>query len=245
MEYGNAFTFPQQDPDWIKKVAIAGGILFVGLAFSWLLLIPAITAGLLLGGYGLEITRRVIAGESNLLPEWTDFGGLIKKGLYVFVVQLVYALPLLVFGACIGLTNGLVATTANSSNDSGTLATIASVVSACCGCLILLYAIIMGMALPVAVGRLAATGELGPALRVGEVIALVRTKPAVFLIVALLSSISVSILSSIGSLICGIGAPFGLAYGLLATAHLYGQAYRVATAESGSAPASPAAPATM
>jgi hypothetical protein len=243
MEYGKAFTFPQQDTDWIKKVAIAGGVMFAGLAFSWLLLIPAIAAGFLLGGYGLEITRRVIAGESNVLPEWTDFGGLLKKGFSVFVVQLVYALPVVVLGLCLAAPQ--VAATMMAGSDAGdTMLTVASVASVCCGCLIALYAIFMAMLMPAAIGRLAASGEIGPALRVAEVVALVRAKPAVFLIVALLSSLAYSILSSIGSAICGIGAPFGMAYATIAAAHLYGQAYKVASAESGGA-ASPAAPATM
>jgi hypothetical protein len=243
MEYGKAFTFPQQDTDWIKKVAIAGGILFAGLAFSWLLLIPAIAAGLLLGGYGLEITRRVIAGESNVLPEWTDFGGLFKKGFSVFVVQLVYALPVVVLGLCLAAPQ--VAAAMMAGSDAGdTMLTVASVASVCCGCLIALYAIFMAMLMPAAIGKLAATGEIGPALRVAEVVALVRAKPAMFLIVALLASLAYSILSSIGSAVCGIGAPFGMAYAAIAAAHLYGQAYKVASAESGGA-ASPAAPATM
>ncbi|MBI3243922.1 MAG: DUF4013 domain-containing protein [Chloroflexi bacterium] len=246
MEYGKAFTFPQQDTDWIKKVAIAGGIMFAGLAFSWLLLIPAIAAGLLLGGYGLEITRRVIAGESNLLPEWTDFGGLFKKGFSVFVVQLVYALPIIVLALCITVPYIAASVAAgSSSNDAaGTMAIIANVVSVCCSCVIAIYAIFMAMLMPAAIGKLAATGEIGPALRVGEVVALVRAKPAVFLIVALLSGLASSILSSIGSAICGIGAPFGIAYAIIVASHLYGQAYKVASAESGGA-ASPAAPATM
>ena len=246
MEYGKAFTFPQQDTDWIKKVAIAGGILFAGLAFSWLLLIPIIAAGLLLGGYGLEITRRVIAGESNVLPEWTDFGGLFKKGFSAFVVQLVYALPIVVLALCIATPQVAVTMMAGSSSSSDveTMVTIASVASACCGCLIALYAIFMAMLMPAAIGKLAATGEIGPALRVAEVVALVRAKPAVFLIVALLSGLAYSILSSIGSAICGIGAPFGMAYAIIVASHLYGQAYKVASAESGGA-ASPAAPATM
>ena len=98
VDYGKAFTFPQEDPAWIKKVAIAGVIMLVAFipVVGWLI-------GLLLTGYSLEITRRVIAGEQPILPEWTDFGALLKKGLFVLVVGLVYALPLIVVGACAGL----------------------------------------------------------------------------------------------------------------------------------------------
>ena len=58
MDYGKAFTFPQLDADWIKKWAIAGG----------LSLIPII-GPIMVMGYALEITRRVITDNPQLLPE--------------------------------------------------------------------------------------------------------------------------------------------------------------------------------
>jgi len=236
MEYGKAFTFPQEDSEWIKKVAIAGVIML-------LTFIPVlnIVTGLLMSGYTLEITRRVIQGQQPVLPEWTDFGGLLKKGLFAFVVGLVYAIPLILLGVCAGLPYAGVALAGNNSDTAQTIGTIASVVSACFGCLIAIYAILMVVVLPAAIGKLAVTGEIGPALRVGEVFALVRAKPGVFIVAALLAGLAVSVLSSIGSIACVIGAAWGIAYGLIAAAHLYGQAYRVASGEGGSA----SAPATM
>ncbi len=238
VDYGKAFTFPQEDPDWLKKVAIAGVIMLVAFipVVGWLI-------GLLLTGYSLEITRRVIAGEQPILPEWTDFGALFKKGLFVIVVGLVYALPLIVVGACAGLPSAGLALIGDS-DTAQTLATIASVVSACFGCLAAIYAIVMAVVLPAAIGKLAATGEIGPALRVGEVFGLVRAKPGVYIIVALLAGLAISVLSSIGAIACVVGAAWGIAYGLIAGAHLYGQAYRVASAGSGAAPVA-SAPTSM
>jgi len=238
VDYGKAFTFPQEDPDWIKKVAIAGVVVFISAIGSFLLVVP-IVGGFVLGGYMLEITRRVITGESPVLPEWSDWGGLIKKGLFVFVVQLVYALPLIVLGVCAGLPYAGLALAGDNSDTVQTLGTIASVVSACVGCLIAIYAILMAIVLPAAIGRLAVTGEIAPALRFGEVFALVRAKLGVYIVVALLAGLAISVLSSIGSIACGIGAFFGIAYGLIAAGHLYGQAYRVASAGSEAAPMAP------
>jgi hypothetical protein len=59
MDIGKSFTFVFEDQDWIVKILIAGAILLVGILFSWLLLIPLILALALLGGYGVEIMRRV------------------------------------------------------------------------------------------------------------------------------------------------------------------------------------------
>jgi hypothetical protein len=237
MEYGKAFTFPQDDPNWIKKVAIAGVV-------ALLIAVPVlgIAAAFLLWGYAVEITRRVIAGETPVLPEWTDFGDLLKKGAYYFVIGFVYALPLILLLACIGLPYGGIAFAGDDPDLQNTLATAASVVSACFGCLAALYGLLVAVVMPAAVGRLAATGQVGAALRFGDVLALVRAKPGVFVFVMIVSALAVSILSSVGSIACGIGAAWGAAYGSIAAAHLYGQAYRVA---SGSSTDSAAMPATM
>jgi len=228
VDYGKAFTFPQEDPDWIKKVAIAGVVTLIPIA-----------GVLLLWGYMTEIVRRVIAGESPVLPEWSDFGGFLKKGLFYFVVSLVYALPLILLLACLGLPYFGVALAGDNQDMANTLATIASVASFCFGCLAAIYALLMSVVLPAAVGRLAVTGEIAPALRFGEVFALVRAKPGVYIIVVLVAGLAISVLTSIGSIACGIGAIFGAAYGAIVAGHLYGQAYRVASGGSGAAPMAP------
>ncbi|MFN2244903.1 MAG: DUF4013 domain-containing protein, partial [Anaerolineae bacterium] len=82
MDIGKAFTFVFDDKDWVVKVLIGIGILVAGLVLSWLI-IPGILAGLLLSGYALEITRRVIRGEVEVLPAWEDWGQLLIDGLQV------------------------------------------------------------------------------------------------------------------------------------------------------------------
>jgi hypothetical protein len=216
MEYGKAFTYPQQDPNWLKKFVIAALLFFVPVAGQ-----------LLVAGYALEITRRVIENNPQVMPEWTNWGALFKKGLYVVVVGLVYALPVILLAMCSSLPS-VALSVGNASSDSNTLnamGTVAMVVSACFGCLVLLYAIFMGVTIPAALGRVAATDQLGAAFKFGEVIALVRSKLGVYFIVMLISALTLSVLSSLGSVACGIGLVFGAAYGQLVSAHLHGQAY--------------------
>jgi Protein of unknown function (DUF4013) len=221
MEYGKAFTYPQQDPDWIKKVIIAGVLYMV-----------PVVGQLLVAGYALEITRRVIENNPQVLPDWTDWGNLFKKGLYSLVVGLVYALPLLIIGICLGsAVGGLIAMTASSSdsNTANTLGTVIPIVYSCMMCLVLLYALFMGTVIPAAMGRVAATDQLGAAFKFGEVIGLARSKLGTYFIVMLISALSISVLSSLGSIACGIGAFVGIAYALLVGAHLHGQAYLAPT----------------
>jgi len=231
MEYGQAFTFPQQETDWIKKTLIGAALMLIPVIGGWVV-----------SGYSLDIARRVAVGESPLMPEWDDFGKYLKLGFFGAVVALVYALPLIVLGGFIAVPY-VGASLFSDSDSAGALLGLANLVSACCGCIMLLYALAMSVVLPAALGRLAVTSELGPALRVNDAFALVRAQPGPYIITALLSSLAISILASIGSIACGVGALIGVAYGLLIVGHLYGQAYRLASGGMGHAPAAPATPA--
>ena len=227
MEYGKAFSYAPQEANWIGKLLIAAFVPFV-----------PIIGGIVSLGYTLEITRRVIKGESVLLPEWSDFGGFLKTGFQAFVVALVYALPLLVIAIC-----GAIPVVALAAQEDETLTQIAVALNFCMSCVLILLALGVAIILPAAFGKLADTGEMSAALRVGEVFNLVRAKPGVYVIVALLSIVGASVLSSVGTIACGIGAFVGVAYAGLANAHLHGQAYRVASAEGGTTPMMPDAPA--
>jgi hypothetical protein len=219
MEYGKAFTFPQQDPDWVKKWGIAGAIS----------LIPII-GQLLVAGYGVEITRRVINDEPHPLPDWSDFGGFLRKGFGVLVVALVYMLPLIVIAICAAVPAAIFGAMQGNSN-SDTAGQIGGLIGACLGCFGVVYGLVAGLVLQAALGRYAATDRIGAALRVGEVFGMVRAKPGMYLIVLLLSALAQSLLTSLGSIACVIGALWGGAYAAFIAAHLIGQAYRYATAQ--------------
>jgi hypothetical protein len=213
MEFGKAFSFPFEDQDWIKKLGIAG-----------LLMIIPIVGWLAVAGWGIEITRRVIQREPHPLPDWSNFGDYLMKGLMVWVVGFVYSLPLILISACqqgaaVFLQNG----------DGGdTITTAITVLSIFFGCITFFFSIILGLVLPAAYGKLAVTGQIGPALRFGEVIGMVRKTPTPFLI-CLLGSIAASIVGALGIIVCIIGAFFTYAYAMIINAHLWGQAYNEAS----------------
>lgn len=225
MEFGLAFSYPFQDKDWLKKVGIAAAVS----------LIPVIGQIIVLG-WSLEVTRRVIQRDPQPLPDWSDFGGHLSRGFQGFVIGLVYALPLIIIVGCQQvLTFGLAA----ADLDSDTVATVLSVVGICFGCLIFLYAILLNLVLPAAFGNFAASGQLGAGLRVGEVFGLVRAAPAAYLL-TLVGVIAAGIIAGIGVIACFIGVYFTLAYSYAISAHLYGQAYNVASAARGMQPAAAA-----
>lgn len=214
MEFGKAFSFPFEDQDWIKKLGIAG-----------LLLIIPILGTLVVAGWALEVTRRVIQRDSQPLPDWSNFGDYIMKGLQMWVIGFVYSLPIILVSAC---QQGALVFMQDGSNTDQTMVTALAVLSACFACVMIVYGIFIGFFLPAAFGRFAATGQMGAAFRFGEVFALVKAAPAAYLMV-LLGSIVAGLVGSLGIILCVVGVLFTYAYAMVVNAHLWGQAYNVAS----------------
>lgn len=233
MNYGRAFSFVQEDPEWLKKLVIAA------LVF----LIPVV-GQLAVAGWSLEIMRRVISDEPELLPDWSDFGKYLGNGFKELVVGIVYALPaLIVYGCGFGITFGLIAATGSAADSSGSGSDAAGVMSSlvalsygCTYCVFILLLIVTALLVPPATGLLAETGELGPAFRFGEVFALLRNALGPYLISLLILLLLAPILASIGSVACGVGALFAAAYVRVVSGHMFAQAYKIAKAnQSGTA----------
>lgn len=211
MEIGKAFTFVNEDEDWIKKVAI--GAVFVLVPFLILLVI----------GYQILIIRNVIDGKDRPLPEWQDFGQLFIDGLILAVTIFVYALPVILIWLCAVLVS--VGTSDSSGNLSG--AGIAGL--GVLGCLALLLGIALAFITPALYIQYARTGEFGPLFRFGEVMAIARENLAdilIVIVVAIVANFAVSLVSSILFFtICGpiIISLAGTAWVMFATGHLYGQ----------------------
>jgi hypothetical protein len=217
MQFGLAFSFPFQDPDWVKKIlirALVSIIPFVGL------------------GWSLDVTKRVIAGEEPTLTEAIDLGGWLKKGVLGTVIEFVYCLPLIIIGGCMGLLMGIIPAILQ---DSSTAGTVIMIVSLCGSCLLALLGIVLGLVLPAALATYAATDQMGAAFKFGDVFGLLRAAPAAFLIV-IVGSIVSGIIGGLGSIACGIGMLATLAYAMAINGHLYAQAYKVAKANLSAAP---------
>jgi len=222
MDIGKAFAFVFEDENWIVKLLLAAAILLLGIIFSWVLLIPLLAAAIFLGGYTVEITRRVIKGDPDELPEWDNWGALFGDGLKVWVIGIVYALPAIIVGLCLGVLTGVVSE--NSESASAFLSLVLS-------CFNFLWAILVSIVLPAAIAFYADTDDLSAAFRFGEVLALVRDNLKTYIVTAVMSWVA-SLVGSLGSLVCGIGWLVTAPYGFFVTGHLYGQAYLEATGQT-------------
>jgi hypothetical protein len=221
MDIGKAFSFVFEDKEWIQKIAIAAVILLVGIALSWLLLIPLILAFALLAGYTVEIIRRVLRGEAEVLPKWGNWGVLLTDGLKALVIYLVYFLPMIILSLCLGIPIGALGERSPEAS---------SVFSAFLSCISFIYAIAVTLVLPAATAKFAATNDLGAAFRFGEVFGLVRNNLSIYLITLVMAWVA-SLIGGLGALVCGVGWLVTYPYAWMVTGHLYGQAHLEATGQ--------------
>jgi hypothetical protein len=109
-------TYPFKDPKWAGKFFTAAGLTF---ASSILPLIPA----LFVNGYMYRIMHNVIVHkEDPSLPEWTDWGELLRDGWRLFAVTFLYQLPMLTvwaagFGFYMVTFISIMASDTNSANE--------------------------------------------------------------------------------------------------------------------------------
>jgi hypothetical protein len=214
MDFGLAFSFPFKDPDWLKKIVIIG---LVGL-------IPVIGQFVLLG-WAFEIVRRVIRNHPEPLPN-LEFGENLGKGFQVWLIYLVYAIPIFIMMIPIALLDNAGANMLANGGDTG--GTAVAVLAACCGAVAFLYGILMTLVIPAAVGNFADKGSVGAAFRFGEVFGLVRAAPVAYLIIMLTMVFISPIVASIGTILCVVGVVLTLAYSQAIVYHLTGQAYKQA-----------------
>jgi hypothetical protein len=226
MDVGKSFSFVVDDKDWAVKILIGAGILLVGILFSWVLLIPLIAAVALLCGYSLSITRRVIRGDAQLLPDWKEWRTFIADGLRVIIVVIVYALPMIVVSVLVGVPAGLL----QDSSSHATLA-VGEFLSVITTLVSIAWGIVMSFLLPAAIGLLADHENLVAAFRFGDVFGLVRSNFSTYLVTVLMGWVA-ALVGGLGKLACGIGWLATMPYSTMVTGHLYGQAYLIARSRS-------------
>jgi hypothetical protein len=217
MDIGKAIGFVFEDEDWITKVLI--GALITFLSF---LILPAF----LLFGYALEVTKRVLRGDPQPLPPWTELGDLFVKGVMVVIIGIVYALPIIVINLCatpIWIVFG------DRSGDAA--GAISGLTSFGVSCLSILWAIVMSIVLPAALARFADTGELRDAFQFGSILRFVQDNLGTYVVVFLAVWVANLIAGVIGAAACGIGLFFTQPIVYMFTGHLYGQAYLKAQGE--------------
>lgn len=222
MDVAKAFTFVTEDEGWVRKLGI--GALVSLLSF---LLVPIP----LLSGYLVAVTRNVMNGVAQPLPEWDDLGGLFKDGLAIILAQLIYTLPFwllacIAFFATIGISG--LSEVSEDLAAASFLATFGLV-----GCLMLIVILALMFISPAIVIQYVRTNDLAACFRFAEVIAIVRNNIGDILIALLATfgaSMAFSVVLSVLNVVPCLGQIVALVLGILAgpyflalSGHLYGQ----------------------
>lgn len=209
MDIGKAFGFVMEDDRWLTKILI-GGLLS---------LVPILNV-LTLYGYGLTTARNVMQKNPKPLPEWDNFGDILMKGLYAFVISLVYAIPVIIVVFAFQIVVVIASSAAGGSDGGEGLIAILSLL-----CLMPLT-LVLGLAAWVftmaGFVRYIQTESLGAAFRFGEVIAMVRGSVGSWLML-LVVYILAGLVGMLGLIGCGIGVVFTTFYGFVAFSHTLGQ----------------------
>jgi hypothetical protein len=244
MDIGKAFAYVFEDPNWVMKLLVGGGILFVGVLFSFLIGIPLLVAGALVLGYSLLVTRNVAEGVAAPLPEWTDFGALFMKGLYAIVGIIIYFLPVIVLGCCVGVLSavGGSASTSTSSSTGDTVTGIVSIVALCLNCLITLYSIVAGITLYAPMTRFAmSANQLSVFWDIRGNMDFI-TKNIGNYVIAVLIAFVASFIAGFGLILCGIGIFFTSFWAYLVGSFMFGQLWRNQAGSTMASYAPPPAP---
>jgi hypothetical protein len=215
MDISTALSFVTQDRDWLKKIAIGALLAITGIGYIPLL------------GWAVEISRRVIHGASEVLPDWSDFGRYITAGLKYFVVAFVWTLPLILLSTCVGVAAGALGAAASQNSDNSTVPFILQI---CLGLISLPYGIALGLLTPAAAGVLAATDSLSEALNPANAFKLVRANLGGYVLYLVIVGVLGMVGGIVGTIACLIGIFVATAYITAVSGHLIGQAYAKAKA---------------
>lgn len=221
MDIGSAFTFMFDDEDWIKKLAIGGGIIFAAIILSPVLI------GLLLflpvSGYMIEVLKNVRDGSARPLPDWSDFGGLFKTGLFVALIGIVYYIPVILL-SCGSAGVQMIPQMADMDQDA---AGMFGIVAVCLNCVQFLISIAVGLMIPAALIRYAQYETFGAAFQFKEIFAFISANLGDYIVVFLLTWVA-GLLAGFGIILCLIGVFFTVFWSYLVAGNLYGQLARKA-----------------
>jgi hypothetical protein len=210
MNYGKAFSFFFEDPEWFKKMLIGGVFNLLGLV---------VVGTIINAGYYIRVMRNVRDGLEEILPDWEEIGGFLSDGLAPWGITLIYSLP----STLPSIVANVLSTFGSAIKED--VGTAFSGLSLCCSCLSLLGYLVTALA-PAALVNFARDESFGAAFRFGELFKIIQKYPGPY-VLTILVTIALHILGGFGVIACCVGALATYFWSSCASYHLYGQLCRV------------------
>ncbi len=212
MDFTRALMFPFDDDEWLKKLGI-------GVLVQFIPIIGQIT----LQGWSFEISKRVKRNERVLLPDWSNFGGLLSQGFMLFLAGLIYQIPTIIFACIATFVWVLPAMGAGNEDAAAALAGTATIIVVCCSCLIVLYALAAAVVFWGGYIRYIDTQEFNIFFQFGENIALVRENLGDFGMALLYVVLAGAIASVASSITFGLAGLVSTPFLMYFAGHILGQ----------------------
>lgn len=226
MDFAKAITYVFEDRRWLTKIGIAAGILPVPiLNFS-------------VTGYAVEIIRRLMRRESEVLPEWDNLGQYFMDGIKLWIVGIVYSLPLLLL-ICLLLLPFISQLLLGTQNEDirNFLSNFGLLTLVCGGLILLLYSLFLSFLYPAIMSQYASYDSIGACLRPGEIWKMVAQDVGGYITIWLgllvltfggaiifsVVAVALNIIPCIGQVLAVILELLFLSYLSCASAHLIGQ----------------------
>lgn len=184
---GDNLTYMFKEPDWLTKLLVGG----------LLAMIPVVN--FVTAGYGLQVINNLRGDKTPTLPKWGErFGDMWVDGLKLFVIGLIYSIPVWLISLVTGLPAAFLANATDDPNGfsvlAGGAACLGGLLSLIVGALILFWG--LGAITNFAVND----GEFGAAFQFGKIWSIVKGnvgKMAMAVVAAVVASFLVGLLSSV------------------------------------------------
>lgn len=208
MDFARSLTFSFEDDEWITKYVIGSLMMVLGLVLPF---IPT--------GYQVRVARNVIREKRHPLPGGGELGEVVADGVMALIAGLIYGLPVIVLGCCMGMAGG-----ALGDSDLGGL--LFSCFACCLVGFMFVFGLVGAAVYWMGVIRYAETGNFSEFLRFGSLWADVRAHTSTLLSLLVFTLIFGVLMLVIWpfSLITCVGPIVLIYYSQIVTGHMIGQA---------------------
>lgn len=196
IDFGRAFRFVFDDPDWVKKVLM--GSLFTLLGVF-------LIGGVFLAGYVERLIQRAARGEARPLPDWDDLGGLFSSGLRVLGAYLAHLFVILLPLGAMMVVGMVLAGGASANHDAAEgLGALAGIAMLGGYAFMMLGMVALLVYFPAALTRLCLAGRFGAAFEVQANVAFIRRNLMNYLL-AIVFYLVANFAAQFGIVLCCIG----------------------------------------
>ena len=210
------FTFAFDDPRWVPKILL-GGVFVLASAF--------LIGVFFVYGYLARLVRNVINGVQYPLPEWDDLGEYFTEGIKLFMVGLIYAIPVIII---VGLAVFPAIIVGANGGDNETLRNLSSFSASCVWCVMFPISLALAVWMPAALLAVVVTGDFAAAFQFKNIWNFIRANIGNYLL-AFVVWLVARFAAGFGILLLCVGVVFTAFWALCVAAYAFAQAYRLAT----------------